>query len=319
MKRQKLAVVIGCSLLLTSQLAILHPAHAGESFRVKRPTATENVNDATVNGAASTTNSMNYNSGNNYQNKVLPAEVSIDAEQKPPLQATASVIQESQSIPEFRNAVLLWEQKNNPQKNNPNLQSQTATAASAHRGLKAHLGSAFLGMVSVAGTMTNSYIPIASVTNGYRSGALRDPTAPPSTISGVGVRVTPGHCPAMFDPAFQVPVRWWDTLNEEQQNPYFSPQWKLWLQAVQNTFEAHANELRTTPGNSAALHVIVNPDGTIFNISPYTGQERFNSSTPINEPMLMHLRDIVGRFGGFPPFPAGSRVRRYHLIFDAET
>ncbi len=204
---------------------------------------------------------------------------------------------ESPSIPAFRNAVYAWEAKNNPA-----MHGQTATADNAHHGLKSHLGGAFLAMASVAGTVANSYVPIATVSGGRRN---NEPT----------INVDAGHCPAQVDPAFQVPVKWWDALSREQQDIVMGPQWKLWLQAVQEVFKARAHELKSTPG-AASLHVIVNPNGTIFNMSPYTGNERAHQELPISEPTLLHLRDMVGTMGSFPPFPGGTKVRCYHLIFD---
>ncbi|MBI2810193.1 MAG: hypothetical protein HYX67_05115 [Candidatus Melainabacteria bacterium] len=262
--KRKFATVLSCSVLLASQVASGNSV-AQESFRVKRPSAAETA-DA---------------SGN----------------QEAPLQATATMNLESPSIPAFRNAVHAWEAKNNPK-----LQAQTGTTDSAHHGFKSHLGSALLAVASVAGSVANSYVPIATVSGGRRT---NEPE----------INVDAGHCPAMVDPAFQIPVRWWEALSQEEADPVMGPQWKLWLQAVQEVFKARARELRSTPG-AASLHVIINPNGTIFNMSPYTGNERAHQNLPISEPTLMHLRDMVGTMGVFPPFPGGTKVRCYHLIFD---
>jgi len=295
MKCKKLAAIISCSILVASQLARGDVVRAQESFRVKRPVASDNTG-ATGYDAAPAANTSNDNSRNQYP-KVLPAEVSVDSEQKAPLQATATMVLESPSIPNFRNAVYLWASQNNPE-----LHSQSGTTDGAHHGLKSHLGGAFLAMASVAGGVAGSYIPIASVSGNRRLG---EPL----------IKVDAGHCPAMVDPAFQIPVRWWDDLAREQADPVLGPQWKLWLDAVKEVFQAHARELKHTPG-VASLHVIINPNGSIFNMSPYTGNERAHQDQPISEPTLMKLRDIVGTVGMFPPFPGGTRVRCYHLIFD---
>lgn len=290
----KFATIIGCSVLLASQLASCSFVRAQESFRVKRPSATENVEDTSANRGIT----ANHDLSANQYHKILPAEISVDdAVQRVPLQATATMITESPSIPAFRNAVYAWAAKNNP-----NMHAQNATADSAHHGLKSHLGSALMAMASVAGTVANSYVPIATVAAGQRA------TAPQ-------IDIEPGHCPAMYDPAFQIPVRWWDVLSQEQNDPVLGPQWKLWLDAVRDVFKARAPELRSTPG-AASLHVVINPNGTIFNMSPYTGNERAHQNMPISERTLLHLRDMVGTMGVFPPFPGGSKVRCYHLIFD---
>ncbi|MBS2004053.1 MAG: hypothetical protein JST44_21290 [Cyanobacteria bacterium SZAS LIN-5] len=206
----------------------------------------------------------------------------------------------------FYNRVMDWQSKNYPA-----LQNSPATTDSAaqhtHHGLKSHFGSALFAMVTVAGSVANSVAgsraSLVSVSQANHMPALK---------------VDAGHCPAMVDPAFQVPVRWWDALATELADPYMGPQWRFWLKAVQDVFQCRAEELKSTPG-AAALHVIVNPNGTIFNMSPYTGFERSFANKPVSERMLLHLRDMVGTVGMFPPFPAGTKVRCYHLIFDGSS
>ncbi len=165
------------------------------------------------------------------------------------------------------------------------------------------MGGAFSRLGTVVGSVASSYIPVASVALGNRSN------------SEPKIAIEAGHCPAAFDPAFQVPVRWWDILSSEEANPSLGPQWKFWLIAVQNVFQSHARELRETPG-VASLHVIVNPNGSIYDVSPYTGAERGNQGHAISERTMVNLRQILLSVGRFPPFPAGSKVRCYHLIFD---
>lgn len=130
------------------------------------------------------------------------------------------------------------------------------------------------------------------------------------------ITVTPAHCPATSDPAFQNPPNWYENLSQEQSMRQFGSQWELWLTAVQNVFRARANELSNTPG-VASVHLIIRSDGSIQEISNYTGFERANAGSPVNERTLRNLQRLVVSVGKFPPFPAGSRVGRYHLILDA--
>jgi hypothetical protein len=130
------------------------------------------------------------------------------------------------------------------------------------------------------------------------------------------ITVKSAHCPATSDPAFQNPPNWLDNLSQEESMRQFGSQWKLWLTAVQNVFQARAGELSSTPG-VASVHLIIRPDGSIQEISNYTGHERGNAGTPVSERTLRNLQRLVVSIGKFPPFPSGSRVGRYHLILDA--
>jgi hypothetical protein len=215
------------------------------------------------------------------------------------LQANASVDLEEQQNLRYPETISNWESR----KLRETLQSQTGTAegnAGNHRGLKAHVGGAVGKLGFVVGTVANAYVPVA---------AVRLTNAEPK------IEIVPGHCPAAFDPAFQVPVRWWDILSSEEGNPVFGPQWKLWLSAVQAVFQSHARELKETPG-VGSLHIMVNPDGSIFNISVYSGAERGNAGRAVNGRTLEHLRQIILAVGQLPAFPARSQVRCYHLIFN---
>lgn len=215
------------------------------------------------------------------------------------LQANASVDLEEQQNLRYPETISNWESR----KLRETLQSQTGTAdgnAGSHRGLKAHVGGAVGKLGLVVGTVANAYVPVA---------AVRLTNAEPK------IEIVPGHCPAAFDPAFQVPVRWWDILSSEEGNPVFGPQWKLWLSAVQAVFQSHARELKETPG-VGSLHIMVNLDGSIFNISVYSGAERGNAGRAVNGRTLEHLRQIILAVGQLPAFPARSQVRCYHLIFN---
>jgi|688.fasta_scaffold343145_2 hypothetical protein len=283
MKRTRRAITLCCSVFLAAYLGI-NGVRAQEQFRVRRPISGDAVQPA-----------ANPDFGAN------PDSETNSASTRAPLQANAIMNQDfmnsAQPTQSFYSNVMQWETKNNP-----NFQSMNGTAGSAHHGLKAHLGNALFAMAQVAGTVATSYAPMT---------VSRHPHVPT-------LKVDAGHCPAMVDPAFQFPVRWWDDLAREQSDPNLGPQWNLWLKAVQDVFESRAYELRDTPG-SAALHVIINPNGTIFNMSPYTGPERSYSNRPTSERTLLQLRDMVGTVGMFPPFPAGTRVRCYHLIFDGSS
>jgi hypothetical protein len=208
---------------------------------------------------------------------------------------------EERTAPLYQHAIVDWQTRNLPQLDVRNGITTDSGVNNHHRGLKAHVGNAF---TSVLGTAVSAYVPMAHV-------PLRTvPTNTEPTIS-----IEPGHCPAASDPAFQIPVKWWDALSREEGSPSLGPQWKLWLTAVRYVFQAHARELHETPG-VASVHVMINPDGSIFNVTPYTGLERGNAGYAINARTLANLRQIVLNVGKFPPFPAGSKVRCYHLIFN---
>lgn len=130
------------------------------------------------------------------------------------------------------------------------------------------------------------------------------------------ITVSDAHCPATSDPAFQNPPNWYENLSQEQSMRQFGSQWELWLTAIQNVFRARANELSDTPG-VASVHLIIRSDGSIQEISNYTGHERAHQESPVNERTLRNLQRLVVSVGKFPPFPAGSRVGRYHLILNA--
>ncbi|HEY9734278.1 MAG TPA: hypothetical protein V6C89_20370 [Drouetiella sp.] len=322
MKRTQRAIALCCCFFLAAYLGI-NDARAQEHFRVKRPTSgddtsalvtrdntqTQTETQAQIQAPiqaqiqAPTQAQAQRQNPSETQNQTAMPTLPESSAVRTPLHAIATMDQEmltaAQPTQSFYNSVVRWESKNSP-----NLQSMSGTAGSAHHGLKAHLGGAFHAIRSVAGTVASAYVPI---------------TVPKQPDQAYAVlRVNAGHCPAMVDPAFQIPVRWWDDLAREQGDPYFGPQWSLWLKAVKDVFESRASELKYTPG-SAALHVIVNPNGSIFNMSPYTGPERTNGDKPPSESTLLQLRDMVGIVGVFPPFPVGTKVRCYHLIFDGSS
>ena len=216
------------------------------------------------------------------------------------LQANASVDLEEQQNARYPETISNWENR----KLRDSLKAQSGTADESnngsHKGLKSHVGGAVSKLGLVVGTVANAYIPVASV---HLTNA--DPK----------IEIVPGHCPAAFDPAFQIPVRWWDILSTEEGDRTFGPQWKLWLSAVQAVFQSHARELRETPG-VASLHIMVNPDGSILRISIYSGAERGNAGHTMNARTMEHLYQIIQSVGQLPAFPAGSKVRCYHLIFN---
>jgi hypothetical protein len=216
------------------------------------------------------------------------------------LQANASLDLEEQQNARYPETISNWENR----KLRDSLKAQSGTADGSnngsHKGLKSHVGGAVSKLGLVVGTVANAYIPVTSV---HLTNA--DPK----------IEIIPGHCPAAFDPAFQIPVRWWDILSTEEGDRTFGPQWKLWLSAVQAVFQSHARELRETPG-VASLHIMVNPDGSILRISIYSGAERGNAGHTMNARTMEHLYQIIQSVGQLPAFPAGSKVRCYHLIFN---
>ncbi|HEY9678571.1 MAG TPA: hypothetical protein V6C76_11210 [Drouetiella sp.] len=128
-----------------------------------------------------------------------------------------------------------------------------------------------------------------------------------------GITIEAGHCPAVFDPAFQVPYSWWQDLSQEQAgDPTYSEPWHAWLQSVREVVASHNSELHST--GEACVHVIINPDGSIYNVTPYNGEGGgiHNSSS-----LLKTLSRVVAEIRNFPPFPLGTHVRAYHLIFEA--
>ncbi|MFX7620736.1 hypothetical protein ABTJ52_20210, partial [Acinetobacter baumannii] len=84
---------------------------------------------------------------------------------------------------------------------------------------------------STIGTVASAYVPMGTV--GLRNAPIKEPT----------ISINPGHCPAAFDPAFQIPKTWWSDLSSEEGSRDLGPGWKAWLQAVQYVFQAHAAEL----------------------------------------------------------------------------
>jgi hypothetical protein len=265
-------------------------------MRIARPSVSEMQSTAPVDGAQQASQDGGTSSA---QLGVpdTPVHTAEDSQSNSALKANARFDSESQPSSPYRSPIVEWQAQNMPW-----LQERNgATMGSApHKGFMGHVGGALFKVGGVVGTVASSYVPVATV-----HGHL--PPEPKITIDV-------GHCPAAFDPAFQVPVRWWDQLQYEQGCEVLGAQWKFWLVAVQSVFESHARELRETPG-VASLHVIVNPDGSIFSLTPYTGAERAHQELPVNERTLAHLRQIVLSVGKFPPFPDGTRVRCYHLIF----
>ncbi|HEY9760112.1 MAG TPA: hypothetical protein V6C97_33460 [Oculatellaceae cyanobacterium] len=213
------------------------------------------------------------------------------------VKATVDVENDPQQL--SMRAIMDWQNKNLPDLH-ANMIGTMDSAQFKHKGLKAHLGGA---LVSTVGTVANAYVPMAAVP--FRTAPNRAPTISLSTA----------HCPAAIDPAFQVPKNWWSDLSTEEESKDLGPEWKRWLQAVQYVFQSRAEQLLTTPG-VAALHVIINPDGSIYNATPYTGFERANAGYPTNQKTMMNLRGIILSVGKFPPFPLGSRVPCYHLVVD---
>ncbi len=155
----------------------------------------------------------------------------------------------------------------------------------------------------------NSVGPTVSVSDSEKNRKQTRDRRPTITVSAA-------HCPATNDPAFQNPANWWENLSQEQSMRQFGSQWELWLNAVQNVFRARAHELSNTPG-VASVHLIIRSDGSIQEVANYTGNERAHRDIPVSERTLRNLQRLVVSVGKFPPFPAGSRVGRYHLILDA--
>jgi hypothetical protein len=250
MRRNKFAKTIGYCFLLSLQLVTANAVRAQENFRVGRPAAAATTGTLTV--------KTTY--GESIPSTTLKANATLNLEEQP--------------NPSYQNAIFDWQNKNLPAKLQDRYGATTDSASNGqHRGLKAHLGGAFSVLGTVVGSVASSYIPVASVAQRNRS-------------SEPNIAIEAGHCPAAFDPAFQVPVRWWDILSSEEVSPSFGPQWT------------------------------VNPNGSIYDVSPYTGAERGNQGHAINERTMVNLRQILLTVGKFPPFPEGSKVRCYHLIFD---
>jgi len=299
MKESKLAKTICCSFALGLLLLPASPVRAQESFRISRPKA-----DETPQPTPSYSKPIQPSSPPMASEEVqatVPSASSAEPAPRNALQANATLNLEERTAPLYQNAIVDWQNRNLPQLDARNGATTDGGLNNHHRGLKAHVGGAFS---SVLGSVASAYVPMAHV-------PLRSvPTNSEPTIS-----IEPGHCPAAFDPAFQVPVKWWDSLSREEGSPTLGPQWKLWLTAVRYVFQAHAADLHETPG-VASLHVMVNPDGSIYNITPYNGAERGNAGYAVNGRTLANLRQILINVGKFPPFPAGSQVRCYHLIFN---
>jgi hypothetical protein len=289
MKQSKIAKTIGCCFLLSLQLVTPDSVRAQENLRISRTTAPNTEQTRTTYGAPA---QPRYEPAESDEISTSTSPSDANAESIPGalLKANTKLNSEDKPIPPYQKAIIEWQNKNLPTALE-NLDGATMGSANNrhHKGLTAHLG----GALSVLGTVAGPYIPGASVI------PKKGPSSEPR------IRVQTGLCPAAFDPAFQVPVIWWEIVASEESKPRLGRQWKLWLSAVQNVFQAHAIELHDTPG-VALLHVIVNPNGSIFNITPLRGSER----------TIVNLRQIILSVGSFPPFPEGSKAHCYHLVFD---
>jgi hypothetical protein len=284
------------SILLMSSVLNANVLFAQESFRISRPSQAET--DAAVASVAPVQTAIQSNFPTLNFKSQQPYDVTTGGASGGALKANATVNLEDQPSPQYHNAILDWQNRCLPGR----VEEQNGGAAgdaniAHHKGFKSHLVGVLGG---VAGTVASSYVPVMAV----------HPRPAPT------IGITPGHCPAAFDPAFQVPVRWWDTLAREESSQVLGPEWKLWLSAVKLVFQAHARELLEAP-QVASLHVMVNPDGSIYNVTPYTGAEGANFSHPVSERAMQNLRGIVLSVGSFPPFPQGTQVRCYHLIINA--
>ncbi|HEY9678570.1 MAG TPA: hypothetical protein V6C76_11205 [Drouetiella sp.] len=163
-------------------------------------------------------------------------------------------------------------------------------------------------MASAAGDIGKSAAIMAATGSGAHPHGLVTAMVSPPTIT-----IEPGHCPAATDPAFQVPYSWWQDLSvEETSNPIYRDPWAAWLGAVKEVFKAHTPELQAH--GIASIHVIINPDGSIYNMTPFYGEGRSDATSLQTQD---NMRQIIAEVGNFPPFPIGTHVRCYHLIFDA--
>lgn len=104
-------------------------------------------------------------------------------------------------------------------------------------------------------------------------------------------------------------------MRDEVSDPILGPQWNLWYTTVDKNFSMRANQLYDTSG-AAALQVIINPDGTILEMSPYTGYNREYGNLLVSEQVLFKLQDLVSKVGNFPPLPRGTKLRYLALIVD---
>lgn len=207
-----------------------------------------------------------------------PSASAAIGQTRPPLRAVATMTQESLSLSAFQNSVHAWEAKNIPSGCGP------SPAKSSYNSL------------------TNSYVPLDTVLHG------RGPSEPK-------IKVVTLDMLEMHDPALQLPEGWWRTMRDELSDSTTGPEWGVWFSAVTKNFKARANQLYGTTG-AAALHVIINPDGTIVEMSPYTGYDRDYPNLPISEQTLMQLRKVVNTVGDFPPLPGSTKLRSLHLIVD---
>jgi hypothetical protein len=303
MNQGRCAKAIIYSALLMSSVFNADVLFAQENFRISRPSQAEKDANAFASAAPIQT-ALQSNFSAAISTPVQPYDITTSGVSGNTLKANATLNLEDQPSPQYQNAIFDWQNKNLPS----SFAGQNGVASGdpnmpRHKGLKAHLGGAMVVLGGVAGSVAGSYVPVAPVRQAFRPGPVPK------------IDIVPGHCPAAFDPEFQVPVRWWDVLSHEESSAILGPPWKLWLAAVKNVFQAHGRELHDTPG-AASLHVMVNPDGSICNITPYTGAERGNAGTAISERAMQNLHRIVSSVGGFPPFPQGSQVRCYHLIFN---
>lgn len=316
MSQINLGRIITCGVLAALPFYAAMPAQSRESMRIGRPTeadkrAVDAVKSKDPESESESSPALASPPGEpatSYTGTSQPSAVANPGALPSNLHmanATVNLLEQSnQPNPSSMDAIYDWQSKNMP----TNLKGRTGASeadvfSSQHRGLKSHLGGALSVMV---GTVANSYMPVRNV---------QLPGAPQGDPK---ISIEPGHCPAAFDPAFQVPVKWWSILSTEEGQPVLRDQWKFWLSAVKDVFQAHAFELHETPG-VASLHVMVNPDGSIFNISPYTGAERGNSGYAINGRTMANLQHIILSVGRFPPFPRGSQVRCYHLVVDGSS
>jgi len=291
MKERKFGKTICCCFALGLLLLPAGTVQAQESFRISRPDANvapqPDPSDATP---AEPSNSP-------MQSEQVPATGSPPATASTDLLQSKAILNlEGRATPPYQKAIIDWQNRNLPhQPDGSNDATTNGSDNSDHRGLKAHIGSKFSTLAALG------MIPYVHTS----SAPPREPT----------IWINTGLCPEMFDPAFRVPTKWWAHLGHEGRDRTLGPQWKLWLSALRLIFQAHASQLRATPG-LASLHVIVNPDGSLVSVVPYDGPERRNPQYPLNERTMANLTQVLLNMGRFPPFPAGSQVPCYHLIIN---
>lgn len=103
---------------------------------------------------------------------------------------------------------------------------------------------------------------------------------------------------------------------EAHDGPALKAAWNKWKQTVNQILSSPENDLGADYGH-AALHVVVNHDGSFGLVTDYTGHEDKFGGIPSSPKVTARFRQILAKIGSFPPFPSGSQASQCHVLVEA--